>query len=53
MTAEVFLDSNVLLSACSPAPDDTAKRRVAEELVPRQPFALSAQVLEEFIANAL
>ena len=31
MIAEVFLDSNVLLYACSSAPDDAEKRRVAED----------------------
>ena len=53
MTAEVFLDSNVLLYACSSAPEDVEKRRVAEDLMLSRPFALSAQVLQEFIANAL
>jgi predicted nucleic acid-binding protein len=53
MTDEVFLDSNVLLYACSSAPDDAAKRRIAEDLMLKGPFALSAQVLQEFIANAL
>ena len=53
MIAEVFLDSNVLLYACSSAPDDAEKRRVAEGLMLGRPFALSAQVLQEFIANAL
>jgi predicted nucleic acid-binding protein len=53
MTGEVFLDSNVLLYACSSAPDDAEKRQVAEGLMLGGPFALSAQVLQEFIANAL
>ena len=53
MTAEVFLDSNVLLYSCSAAPDDVGKRQVAEDLILNRPFALSAQVLQEFIANAL
>jgi predicted nucleic acid-binding protein len=53
MTAEVFLDSNVLLYSCSAAPDDAGKRQVAEDLILNRPFALSAQVLQEFIANAL
>ena len=53
MPAEVFLDSNVLLYACSSAPEDVEKRRVAEDLMLGRPFALSAQVLQEFIANAL
>lgn len=53
MIAETFLDSNVLLYACSSAPDDARKRRVAEDLILNTSFALSAQVLQEFIANAL
>ena len=53
MIGEVFLDSNILLYACSSALEDARKRQVAEELILNQPFALSAQVLQEFIANAL
>jgi predicted nucleic acid-binding protein len=53
MTAEVFLDSNALLYSCSAAPDDAGKRQAAEDLILNRPFALSAQVLQEFIANAL
>ena len=53
MTAEVFLDSNVLLYSCSAAADDAAKRQVVEDLILNRPFAISAQVLQEFIANAL
>lgn len=53
MIGETFLDSNVLLYACSSAPEDARKRRVAENLILNTPFALSAQVLQEFIANAL
>lgn len=53
MTAEVFLDSNVLLYACSAAPADANKQAVAEQLILDTHFALSAQVLQEFIANAL
>ena len=53
MTGEVFLDSNVLLYACSAAREDAAKRKVAQGLILRGSFALSAQVLQEFIANAL
>lgn len=53
MTGEVFLDSNVLLYACSLAREDAEKRKVAEDLILNRPFAISAQVLQEFIANAL
>ena len=53
MTGEVFLDSNVLLYSCSAACEDVAKRKVAEAIILQGSFALSAQVLQEFIANAL
>ncbi len=53
MIAEAFLDTNVLLYSYSAAPEDATKRRVAEGLILNTPFALSAQVLQEFIANAL
>ena len=53
MIAEVFLDANILLDACSSAPADRAKQQRAEALILNTPFVLSAQVLQEFIANAL
>lgn len=53
MTAEVFLDANILLYACSKAPQDDDKNQRAKHLMLSTPFALSAQVLQEFIANAL
>jgi predicted nucleic acid-binding protein len=53
MSAEVFLDANVLLYASSSAAEDKAKRERAQELIIAAPFALSAQVLQEYIANAL
>lgn len=53
MSAEVFLDSNVLLYSCSAAPADAGKRTIAQGLILETNFALSAQVLQEFIANAL
>ena len=53
MTAEAFLDANVLLYACSAAPQDAIKQQRAADLILLTPFSLSAQVLQEFIANAL
>ena len=53
MSGEVFLDSNVLLYSCSAAPEDAGKRKVAENLILNNPFAISTQVLQEYIANAL
>jgi predicted nucleic acid-binding protein len=45
MSAEVFLDANVLLYASSNAPEDKVKRETAQRLILGAPFALSAQVL--------
>ncbi len=53
MTADCFLDANVLLYASSAAPADRLKRERAGDLILNTRFALSAQVLQEFIANAL
>jgi predicted nucleic acid-binding protein len=53
MNGEVFLDSNILLYACSAAREDADKRKLAEDLILNRPFAISTQVLQEFIANAL
>jgi len=53
MTAEVFLDSNILLYACSAADADGEKKAVAERLILEADFGLSTQVMQEFIANAL
>lgn len=53
MTADCFLDANILLYASSSAPADRPKRERAEELILNTRFAVSAQVLQEFIANAL
>lgn len=52
-TAEVFLDANILLYACSSAAADAAKQRCAADLILNTSFGLSSQVLQEFIANAL
>lgn len=53
MTAEAFLDTNVLLYACSAAPADAGKKARAADLILNTRFGLSSQVLQEFIANAL
>jgi predicted nucleic acid-binding protein len=48
MTAECFLDTNILVYAVSSAEADVAKSRKALEIVQRSDFGLSAQVLQEF-----
>lgn len=53
MTAKAFLDANVLLYACSMAAADRTKKQRAQALMLDAPFALSAQVLQEFVDNAL
>lgn len=53
MTAECFVDANVLLYAHSAALADRPKRQQARALLLEKKFGLSAQVLQEFIANAL
>lgn len=53
MTANAFFDTNILLYAGSSATADAHKQRIAEGLLLNVPFCLSAQVLQEYIANAL
>lgn len=53
MHADVFLDTNILLYACSGAPADAEKKATATDLILNTQFGLSSQVLQEFIANAL
>ena len=53
MSVEVFLDANVLIYASSNAAEDKVKRERAQGLILSAPFAVSAQVLQEYIANAL
>jgi len=52
-SAEVFLDANLLIYANSSAAEDAAKRQRVEELILNTSFALSSQVLQEFISNAM
>ena len=48
MTVEAFLDTNILAYAVSGAPEDAAKRKVAEKLIESVDFGISGQVLQEF-----
>ena len=52
MRVECFFDTNVLVYAASAAPEDEHKRNVALDLVRREKFGLSAQVLQEFYVTA-
>jgi len=52
MTAQYFIDSNVLLYAGSQHPDDQAKRKVALDLLRMPGLGFSAQVMQEYFAVA-
>ena len=43
-----FVDTNVLIYAVSPSPQEVDKRRKAQELLERGDLTLSVQVLQEF-----
>ena len=47
-----FVDTNVLLYAISPDPEEGEKRRQARALLREHDLALSIQVLQEFYAQA-
>ena len=43
-----FVDTNVLIYAVSPSPEEAYKCRIAQELLSQDDLALSVQVLQEF-----
>ncbi|MDE2747039.1 MAG: PIN domain-containing protein [Chloroflexota bacterium] len=47
-----FVDTNVLLYAALPDPEEADKQRIAELLLERDDLALSTQVLQEFYHQA-
>ncbi|MFM9851950.1 MAG: PIN domain-containing protein [Sphingomonadaceae bacterium] len=49
MVAEVFLDSNVLIYAAYPKQDETWKRKIAFNLIQAEDYAISTQVMLEFL----
>ncbi|MBE7502679.1 MAG: PIN domain-containing protein [Verrucomicrobiales bacterium] len=51
MTA-AFIDTNVLLYAVSDSPAEADKKEKALQLLEREDFAVSMQVVQEFYANA-
>jgi len=53
MIVECFLDTNVLLYAASRNPAHLLKKTRAIDLIDSKRFGLSAQVLQEFYANAI
>ncbi len=52
MTAESFIDTNVLLYFISKAPGEQDKARRAAEILMQDGIGLSVQVLSEFYVNA-
>jgi predicted nucleic acid-binding protein len=52
MAVECFLDTNILLYAASKNLTHLTKKRIAIDLIAEKEFGLSAQVLQEFYANA-
>ena len=50
-TAMRFVDTNVLIYAVSPSPEDAGKRRLAQELLRPGGLAVSVQVLQEFYSQ--
>ncbi len=48
MSTVRFVDTNVLIYAASPAPDEAGKQRSAQRLLEEGDLALSVQVLQEF-----
>ena len=53
MTAEVFLDTNVLVYAAIGTGKEAPKRKRALELIEVADFATSAQVLQEFFVTVV
>jgi predicted nucleic acid-binding protein len=52
MSAEVFLDTNVLLYAATGTAAEAAKRERAMQLIEAGKFGISTQVLQEFYVTA-
>lgn len=53
MSAESFLDTNVLVYAAAGRGPDEAKRRRAVEIIENEEICLSAQVLQEFYVTVV
>jgi len=47
-----FIDTNILLYAISPGPDDRVKAGKARDILRRDDLAISVQVLQEFYVQA-
>lgn len=52
MTADIFIDSNIVLYAQSQNPEESGKRELARKVLKAGRIGLSSQVLGEFYVNA-
>lgn len=53
MTAQFFIDTNILLYAGSGAPEDQAKKLIARQLLAERGIGFSVQVMQEFYDAAV
>ncbi|MCU1264322.1 MAG: PilT protein-like [Acidobacteria bacterium] len=53
MTAQYFIDTNVLLYAASGSPEDLGKKAVARQVLAQADIGFSAQVMQEFYYAAV
>jgi predicted nucleic acid-binding protein len=53
MTVECFLDTNILVYAAAGRGPEETKRKRAVELIDKEDFGLSAQVLQEFYVTVV
>ncbi|NBQ59075.1 MAG: PIN domain-containing protein [Opitutaceae bacterium] len=53
MTAQFFVDTNIILYAAGHDPVDQAKRSLALAVLEKPNLGVSGQVLQEFVSNAL
>ena len=53
MTAQYFIDTNILLYAGSGANEDRAKKTIARQLLAQADIGFSAQVMQEFYSAAV
>lgn len=53
MTAQFFIDTNILVYAGSAAAEDQAKKSVARRVIAQGGIGFSAQVMQEFYAAAV
>jgi predicted nucleic acid-binding protein len=53
IATHVFIDTNIFLYAASEDPTEAAKAKIACDLIEREQFGISLQVIQEFYVNAV